>query len=129
MENIMDYSKQKKNLFLGIFGCLLFVIGDYLYAAVGPEQSTDTVGLMVRVAYLDIAAWRMAASILCGVLGAALYYVGFRQMDKLLKQRLLGAETAEMDQRLPHCLHDGNCLLGLCPCHVYEHCPRIQVYL
>ena len=84
----MDYSKQKKNLFLGIFGCLLFVIGDYLYAAVGPEQSTDTIGLMVRVAYLDIAVWRMAASILCGVLGAALYYVGFRQMDKLLNQRL-----------------------------------------
>ena len=43
---------------------------------------------MVRGAYLDIAAWRMAASILCGVLGTALYYVGFRQMDKLLNQRL-----------------------------------------
>lgn len=84
----MEYSKQKRNLLLGILGCLLFVIGDYLYAAVGPEQSTDTIGLMVRVAYLDIAAWRMAASVLCGVLGAALYYVGFHQMDKLLKQRL-----------------------------------------
>lgn len=83
----MGYSKQKRNLLLGILGCLLFVIGDYLYAAGGPEQSADTIGLMVRVAYLDIAAWRMAASILCGVLGAALYYVGFHQMGKLLKQQ------------------------------------------
>ena len=38
--------------------------------------------------YLDMATWRMVVSIICGVLGTALYYIGFHQMWKLLKQRL-----------------------------------------
>lgn len=81
----MNSSKEKKNLFVGIVGCILFVIGDFLYAAIGPHQSPETFGIMIRSAYLDMATWRMAASIFCGILGTALYYVGFRQMYKLLK--------------------------------------------
>ena len=36
MENIMDYSKQKKKMLLGVLGCLFFAAGDDLNAAVGP---------------------------------------------------------------------------------------------
>ena len=43
---------------------------------------------MVKVAYLDMATWRMVVSIICGVLGTALYYIGFHQMWKLLKRHL-----------------------------------------
>ena len=68
--------------------CLLYVIGDFLFAATGKSQSTESIGLMVKVAYLDMATWRMVVSIICGVLGTALYYIGFHQMWKLLKQRL-----------------------------------------
>ena len=85
---MMNISKEKRNLLIGISGCLLFVIGDFLYAAVGPEQSTDKIGLMIIVAYLDMSTWRMTASIVCGILGTVLYYIGFHQMYKLLKSNI-----------------------------------------
>ena len=85
----MKMPKEKRNLVIGIVGCLLFVAGDFLYAAVGLGQSTETIGIMVRIAYLDMSVWRMAASIFCGVLGTVLYYVGFHQMYKLLKIRIV----------------------------------------
>lgn len=84
----MKMTRERKALIAGIIGCLLFVAGDFLYAAVGKDQSTETFGLMVRAAYLDMAAWRMAASILCGVAGTGLYYVGFTRMYRLLDARL-----------------------------------------
>lgn len=84
----MKMTRERKALIAGIIGCLLFVAGDFLYAAVGKDQSTETFGLMVRAAYLDMAAWRMAVSILCGVAGTGLYYVGFHQMYRLLDARL-----------------------------------------
>ena len=82
----MKTGREKAELIAGMIGCLLYVIGDFLFAAIGKNQSTETFGLMVRVAYLDMATWRMVASIICGVLGTALYYVGFHRMWKLLKQ-------------------------------------------
>ena len=84
----MNENKQRRKLLLGICGCLLYVVGDFLFAALGPEQSTETMGLMVQVAYLDMATWRFVVSILCGVLGTALYYVGFHQMEQLLRLHL-----------------------------------------
>ena len=65
----MKMSREKRALLGGMIGCLLYVIGDFLYAWTGKDQSTETIGLMIRAAYLDMAAWRMAASILCDVLG------------------------------------------------------------
>ena len=75
-------------MLLGIAGCLLYVIGDFLFAATGPGQSTETIGLFTRVAYLDMAEWRMWASILCGFVGSLLYYMGFHQMYGLLDARV-----------------------------------------
>ena len=75
-------------MLLGIAGCLLYVIGDFLFAATGPGQSTQTIGLFTRVAYLDMAEWRMWASILCGFVGSLLYYMGFHQMYGLLDARV-----------------------------------------
>lgn len=84
----MKSSKEKRALIAGMIGCLLYVIGDFLFAATGKTQSTESIGLMVKVAYLDMATWRMVVSIICGVLGTALYYIGFHQMWKLLKRHL-----------------------------------------
>ena len=75
-------------MLLGITGCLLYVIGDFLFAATGPGQSTETIGLFTRVAYLDMAEWRMWESILCGFVGSLLYYMGFHQMYGLLDARV-----------------------------------------
>ena len=69
----MKSSKEKRALIAGMIGCFLYVIGDFLFAAIGKNQSADSIGLMVKVAYLDMATWRMVLSIICGVLGTALY--------------------------------------------------------
>lgn len=63
----------------------MYVIGDFLYAATGKGQSTETIGLLTKVAYLETATWRMWASIICGFAGTLLFYMGFTQMYDLLK--------------------------------------------
>ena len=88
----MKTGRETWALIAGMTGCLLYVIGDFLFAWTGKGQTTDSVGLMVRAAYLDMAAWRMVLSIICGVLGTALYYIGFHQMYKLLKMYLTKPE-------------------------------------
>ena len=77
--------KTKRLLLIGIVGCLLYVIGDFLFAATGKGQTTESIGFMLRVAYLEMGTWRMAASILCGFVGTLLYYMGFHCMYGLLK--------------------------------------------
>ncbi|MBR1709995.1 MAG: hypothetical protein IJ719_14400 [Clostridia bacterium] len=79
-----SYQKTKKLMIVGIAGCLFYVIGDFLFAATGKNQTTETIGLFTRVAYLDMSTWRMWASILCGFVGTLLYYMGFHQMYGLL---------------------------------------------
>ena len=86
----MKRNKERRALIAGMIGCLLYVIGDFLFAAIGKNQSAESIGLMVKVAYLDMATWRMVVSIICGVLGTALYYIGFHQMWKLLKRHCAG---------------------------------------
>jgi len=84
----LDVKQSKRLLIVGIVGCLLYVIGDFLYAATGKEQTTETIGMFTMVAYLDMATWRMWASILCGFVGTLLYYMGFHRMYELLKLRV-----------------------------------------
>lgn len=77
----------KKLLIAGMIGCILFVIGDFLYAATAKGQTTESIGMFVKLAYLEMPTWRMAASILCGFVGTLLYYMGFHRMYGLLKDR------------------------------------------
>lgn len=82
------FEKSKKLLTAGICGCLLYVCGDFLFAATGKGQTTETIGMFVKLAYLEMGTWRMAASILCGFVGTLLYYLGFHRMYGLLKIRI-----------------------------------------
>ncbi len=86
-----EKEKSKRLLIIGIVGCLLYVIGDFLFAATGRGQTTESVGFMVRIAYLEMGTWRMVASILCGFAGTLLYYMGFHRMYGLLKLHVKGA--------------------------------------
>ena len=89
----MERTKESGKLLLsGIAGCLLYVAGDFLFAATGRGQSTESIGFMVRVAYLDMASWRMVLSILCGFFGTMLYYLGFHCMYGLLKRHVIVPE-------------------------------------
>ena len=73
---------------IGIIGCLLYVCGDFLFAMTWKGQTTETIGLFVKIAYLEMETWRMAASILCGFVGTFFYYMGFHRMFGLLKLRI-----------------------------------------
>ena len=42
----MKSSKEKRALIAGMIGCLLYVIGDFLFAATGKTQSTESIGLL-----------------------------------------------------------------------------------
>ena len=77
--------KTRKLIIVGIVGCLLYVAGDFLFAATGKGQTTETIGMFTKIAYLDMATWRMWASILCGFAGTLLYYMGFHQLYGLLR--------------------------------------------
>ena len=41
----MNVSREKKALVAGMIGCLLYVIGDFLFAAIGKNQSAESIGL------------------------------------------------------------------------------------
>ena len=88
MNGEINWSSTRKLFIAGIIGCLLYVTGDYLYAGTGRGQTTETIGFFVKVAYLDMATWRMWASILCGFVGTLLYYMGFHRMYQLLMRRV-----------------------------------------
>lgn len=58
----MKSSKEKRALIAGMIGCLLYVIGDFLFAATGKIQSTESAGhLLVLVLVLGLVLlWEMA---------------------------------------------------------------------
>lgn len=92
---MIDKDRSRQLLIVGIVGCLLYVAGDFLFAATGRGQTTETLGLMVRVAYLEMGTWRMVLSILCGFAGTLLYYMGFHRMYRLLDRHV----TAPKDRK------------------------------
>ncbi len=90
-ERARDMKNVKQSRILltaGIIGCLLYCAGDFLFAATGKGQTTDSIGFMVRIAYLEMGTWRMVASILCGFFGTLLYYLGFHRMYNLLRMHV-----------------------------------------
>ena len=61
----MNVSKEKKAIVAGMVGCLLYVIGDFLFAATGKIQSTESAGhLLVLVLVLGLVLLREMAK--CG---------------------------------------------------------------
>lgn len=60
----MKTNGEKRALTLGMSGCLLYVIGDFLYAWTGKGQSTDSIGLVVRMLtwIWTFGAWWSASS-------------------------------------------------------------------
>ena len=46
----MNMSKEKKAIVAGMVGCLLYVLGDFLFAAIGKNQSADSTGHLLVLA-------------------------------------------------------------------------------
>ena len=57
--------KTKKLLIAGMIGCLLYVAGDFLFAATGKGQTTESIGFMVRMlVMLFVYDWRYGVACL-----------------------------------------------------------------
>ena len=104
------FEKNRKLLLVGIIGCLLYVIGDFLYAATGKSQTTETIGMFTKIAYLDMATWRMWASIV-----------------RVVKSPCDGAEGPDLGQAVSHSLYHGNRGLGVGSRYVHDKCADLQV--
>ena len=76
-------------IIIGIFGCIIYVIADLFYAFKGKNDSNESFGIMIKTASLKISNWRMSLSITLGLFGTLLFYMGFHQMYKVLKKRLI----------------------------------------
>ena len=46
----MNMSKEKKAIVAGMVGCLLYVLGDFLFAAIGKNQSAESTGHLLVLA-------------------------------------------------------------------------------
>ena len=46
----MNMSKEKKAIVAGMVGCLLYVLGDFLFAAIGKNQSAESAGHLLVLA-------------------------------------------------------------------------------
>ena len=49
----MKMSKEKRALIAGMIGCLLYVIGDFLFSATGKSRSTESIGLINDIYLYD----------------------------------------------------------------------------
>ena len=58
----MKMSKEKRALIAGMIGCSLYVIGDFLFAATGKTQSTESIGHLLVLALGLVLLWEMAKS-------------------------------------------------------------------
>lgn len=63
----MKSSKEKRALIAGMIGCLLYVIGDFLFAATGKIQSKESAGhLLVLVLVLVLGLVLLREMAKCG---------------------------------------------------------------
>ena len=46
----MNMSKEKKAIVAGMVGCLLYVVGDFLFATIGKNQSAESTGHLLVLA-------------------------------------------------------------------------------
>lgn len=80
--------KRKLNLLLGILGNFFFMLGDWLWQFKLPGMASETIGLFVERAWLDMPLWRFILSAILGAAGTPLYYIGFKEMYGILKEQV-----------------------------------------
>ena len=84
-EGDMDKSRNKRdfNLWLGLLGCVLFMIGDWFLDIKGSGNITKG---LVESNWVNMSMWRFEVSILLGALGTPLYWFAAKEIIAILKQ-------------------------------------------
>ena len=79
-----NFEKRKRNLLLGVLGCALFMVGDWLLDMKG--AGNVSIGF-VESNWVNMSMWRFEVSILLGALGTPLYWCAAREMIAIFAER------------------------------------------
>ena len=82
-----DMKKRKFRLTLGAAACVLLMISDLLWKAKGASPVSTTLGTFADKAWLDMGMWRFVVSNILAAAAMPLYFIGFMEMYKLIRER------------------------------------------
>lgn len=85
-----DMKKRKHKLLLGVAACALMMISEFLWKAAGYSPVATTRGAFADIAWLDVAEWRLVLSNILTALAVPLYYIGFGEMYRMIRERARG---------------------------------------
>ncbi len=78
--------KRKRKLLLGVIACALMMIGDILWQARGAGAVNTTLGAFADKAWLNMDSWRFVVSNLLFAAAVPLYYIGFTEMYRIIRE-------------------------------------------
>ncbi len=79
--------KRKRNLILGMIAAALMMLGDLLWQARGSGAVDTVLGAFADKAWLDMGTWRFVVSNLLFAAAVPLYYIGFTEMFRIIRER------------------------------------------
>ena len=91
-----DMKRRRLRLLLGVAGCALLMISDFLWKATGDSAVGTTLGAFADAAWLEIPTWRLVLSNILCASAVPLYFVGFSEMYRMIRERA----ADKSDQRL-----------------------------
>ena len=93
----INFEKRNCKLLLGILGCILFMVGDWLLDMKG--AGNVSMGF-VESNWVNMSMWRFEASILLGALGTPLYWCAAREMTAIFAERCGKSKMERTMQRV-----------------------------
>lgn len=94
--NEKEMKKRQRRLLLGVAACTLLMISEFLWQAKGNSPVGTRLGTFADAAWLDIPMWRLVLSNLLTAAAVPLYFVGFSEMCRMIRER---AQT-KLEKRL-----------------------------
>ena len=91
-----DMKKRRLRLMLGAAGCALLMLSDLMWKAKGAYPASTLLGSFADKAWLDMDMWRFILSNILAALAMPLYFIGFMEMYKLIKERAV----SKLEKRL-----------------------------
>lgn len=79
--------KRKRKILLGVLAAVLMMLGDLLWQARGAGAVNTVLGAFADKAWLDMSTWRFVVSNLLFAAAVPLYYIGFTEMWRIIRER------------------------------------------
>ena len=82
-----DMKKRKNKLIIGAVACILLMLSDFIWKVSGPSAVSTTLGAFADKKWLDMDMWRFVLSNIVAAIAVPLYYIGFSEMYRLVRER------------------------------------------